>query len=143
MVRAKRRIYAGFVNFTHNRNVLRRVLGDENGNLRVFEEAPADELIANQSLSFARRETLQVHRAYQRQNHVASVAYSQLSAEFRSVEDAHFDKIAGADGAGGAASETAAAESSAPECGGCVILGKRGSGKRQQNEQSTVANATL
>ena len=75
-MRAESGIDAGFVYFTHDRNVLRRVLGDEDGNLRVFEEAPGDELLANQCLSFPCRETLQVNRAYQRQNDVAGVAYA-------------------------------------------------------------------
>ena len=76
MVRAESGIDAGFVHLADDRHALRRVLGDEDRNLRVFEETPGNELLANQSLGFPGRETLQVKRAHERKRHVARVAYA-------------------------------------------------------------------
>ena len=75
-VHAERGIDAGLVHFADDRNVLRRVLGDEDGNLRVFEEASVDELLANQILRVPGLEPCQVNRAHQRQNYVSGVAYA-------------------------------------------------------------------
>ena len=76
MMGPESRIDAGVLHFTYDRDSLGRVLDDEHGNLRVFEEAPVDELLANQSLGVPGRETLQVKRAHERKNHVTRVAYA-------------------------------------------------------------------
>ena len=64
----------GFLTSPTTETFLGRVLGDEDGDLRVFEEASVDELLANQILRFPRLHALQVKRADQRKNHVACIA---------------------------------------------------------------------
>src|SRR5262249_52874229 len=110
VMRSEGRIDAWVLHFSNHRHALRRILGDEHGDLRIFEKGSANKFCANQVLCLLGLQTLDVQRAYQRQQDVAGVADPELPAELGSIEHGHFEQVASANRAGGAAAEAAATE---------------------------------